>query len=396
MIYLMKGNFWLLGGRIFGIGTGMLLTLAFANLLDPTAFGTYKYVLALAGTIGALSLGGMGGAVGRAMAIGRQNVIPGIARINFLWSLPSAAIALAISVWYFWNGNMVLGGGLLLIAVTTPFMNNFGLSKSIFIGKGDFQTLFLMNLPRSALSIAALILALFLTKNVLVILIVYFVSNYIASWSGYRYALRKFDIKDDPTHVAETVTYGKHLSVMGTISQIIGNLDQLLLFQFVGPVALATYTFSLAPIRELRNFSDNINPLIFPKYATKTVEEMKQTAPLRMKQIFVVSVAVGLIYIAAAPYLFKIFFPQYIGAVLASQILALGLVFQPRNIVEIMFYAQGNVNLRYITTTVSQGARVLLWIVMIPLWGLMGAVWGILIADAIGALTLWWAYKQMR
>lgn len=396
MVYLMTGNFWLLGGRAFNIVLGMLLTLAFANFLDPTSFGVYKYVLALAGLLGALSLGGLPQAINRATAIGHENALPGVARINFWWSLPAALIALGISIWYFGNGNTTLGGGLLLIAVTTPFMNNFGLAKGLFLGKKDFQTLFLMNLPRSTLSIAALIGALLLTHDVLIILAVYFISNYLASWTGYRLALRKYQIKDDPTHVKETMTYGKHLSAMGTVSQLIGNLDQLLLWHAAGPVALATYTFSLAPIREIRNFSENVNPLLFPKYAVKTVEEMKQSAPLRMKQLLLVSVTVALIYIAAAPYMFKLLFPQYIGAVFASQLLALGLAFQPRNIVETMIYAQGSVSVRYVTTFVTQGAKVLLWVVMIPLWGLMGAVWAILISDSIGALTMWWAYKRLK
>src|SRR5690606_14131318 len=53
MVYLASGNFWLTTNRVVGIGTGFMLTLAFANLLPPEIFGQYKYILALAGIIGA-------------------------------------------------------------------------------------------------------------------------------------------------------------------------------------------------------------------------------------------------------------------------------------------------------------------------------------------------------
>ncbi len=396
MVYFMQGNFWLIGGRVLATGSGFLLTIAFANLLNPTAFGTYKYVLAIAAVIGAFSLGGMGAAVMRAMAMGERNVVPGVARVNMLWSLPAAIVAAAIAGWYAWNGNIVLSGGILMIALTTPLMNNYGLAKSIYIGMKDFQTLALITIPRNLIAIGVLIGTLFLTQNVLIILTIYFLSNLIASWSGYRYAIKKYGIKDEKENVAETVTFGKHWSVMGTVSQLVGNLDQLMLWHFVGPVALAMYAFASAPVRELKSLTDNVNTLLFPKYALKTVEEMKETAPLRIKQLLLVSVTMALIYIAAAQILFQTLFPQYMDAVFASQILALGLALQPKNIIEMMLFAQGNVRLRYITTFFAQGARVLLWLILIPLYGFMGAVIGFLIADVLAALSMWWAYKRLE
>jgi O-antigen/teichoic acid export membrane protein len=309
--------------------------------------------------------------------------------------LPAALLALATSAYYFWNDNMVLGGGLALFAVTLPYLNNFGLAKSIFSGKKDFRGMAIYGVPRSLVPTLALILTLFLTQNVLVILSVYFISNLAASWFLYHIALKRHHIRDEPDGVKEAVTFGKHFSVMGGFSQLVGNLDQLLLWHFAGPVQVALYAFALAPIREVRNFSENINQLIFPKFATKTVAEMKQSAPLRILQLLIVSGLVVIAYIVFAPFLYHFLFPQYVEAIFASQLLALAFIFQPRNVVEMMLLVEGSMRLRYTTVFIAQGAKAVLWVILIPLYGLMGAVVGMVVGDAISALTLWWAYRKL-
>lgn len=396
MVYLAHGNFWLLSGRFISVGSGVLLTIAFANLLAPETFGAYKYILAIAGFVGAFSLGGLGGALARAIVQGKRHVVAGVYRASLLWSLPASFLAALGSAYYFYNGNVPLGMGLLLIAAASPFLNSFGLYKSILLGEKDFRALSLTNIPRSVVPVGALIVALVVSQDLLVVLVTYFVSNLVMGWLVYRWTLRKYKIaRARHAETKEVVTYGKHLSVMGTVSQMTDNLDQLLLWHFAGPVQVAMYAFALAPIREIRNFSENIYPLIFPKFATKTVEEMKTTAPLRILQLGAVLGVAGIGYVFLAPWLYSLVFPQYTGAVFASQILAMGLILQSKGIVETMLYVQGNTRLRYVTVFATQGVKVVLWFILIPMYGFMGAVAGIVAADITAALMSWRAYNRL-
>ncbi|MEK7628417.1 MAG: oligosaccharide flippase family protein [Patescibacteria group bacterium] len=395
MVYLASSGFWLTSGRLFSVASGTLLTIAFANLFSPTSFGTYKYVLSIAGVVGAFSLGGLGGAVTRAIAQGNIHIVRAVFRVSVLWSIPASAVALAGSAYYFWNGNVHLGTGLLLIAITNPFLNGFTLWKSTLLGAQDFRGLTMYGMPRALIPVALLLGTLLMTQEVPIILAVYFFSNLLVGWVIYEMTLRKHHIGDGGTGVGEIVTYGKHMSVMGALSQAVGNLDQLLLWHFAGPVQLAIYAFALAPIRELRSFPENIYPIIFPKMATKTVEEMKRTVPLRMKQLLLVSCLIAGIYIFLAPLLYTIVFPQYVTAIFASQLLALTLVLQPRGVVETMLYVEGNTKIRYVTIFVTQGAKVILWVILIPLYGIMGAVIGTVVTDIVSSLALWWAYKKL-
>jgi O-antigen/teichoic acid export membrane protein len=190
MVYFVSGNFWLNLSRVFSVATGIVFTITFANLFPQEIFGTYKYVLALAGIIGGFTLGGLGSAVTRAIAQGHKNVVHKVYRIGLLWNIPASIAALGMSLYYFWFGNMVLGTGLLLIAVTNPF-NQLGLYKSIFLGEKDFKSLTIYNIPRSVIPTICIILALVLTKSLMVVLATYFISNLLVGWLIYELALKK-------------------------------------------------------------------------------------------------------------------------------------------------------------------------------------------------------------
>ncbi|HEX9608834.1 MAG TPA: oligosaccharide flippase family protein, partial [Candidatus Paceibacterota bacterium] len=75
MVYLTKGGIWLSISQGVAMVTGLLVAIAFANLLTPETFGTYKFVLSLAGIIGAFSLTGMSTALIRSVANGQEGAL---------------------------------------------------------------------------------------------------------------------------------------------------------------------------------------------------------------------------------------------------------------------------------------------------------------------------------
>src|SRR3989344_7482169 len=139
MVYFAESNFWLNISRILSAGTGMMLTVAFANLLAPETFGTYKYVIAAAGFVATFSLSGLGTALMRAVAQGSRAIIPSIVRTANLWSLPASAAALGVCIYYFVQGNSDLGFAFLFIAVSNNFSNGFGATKGLLQAVGDFK-----------------------------------------------------------------------------------------------------------------------------------------------------------------------------------------------------------------------------------------------------------------
>lgn len=394
MVYLASSNFWMVAPRFLLLFIGMGLTVAFANLLPPAVYGTYKYVIAASGFVAAFSLNSMNQSVMRSVAKGDIGVVPGLIRTSMLWSVPASTVTLVLSAYYFSHGNTTLAFGFIFIAITNVLSNGYGLSKSMLVAIGDFRSNTFFGFPRAVLSILIVLGTLLLTRNVVWILFAYFATNIYMGWSQYRYTMKKLGGHESKEGLKEAITFGKHMSVLGFFVLISGQIDQLLLFHFAGAAELAVYALALAPVQESQNLLINFSTIIFPKLARKTKEEVRSSLPLRLKQISALSVLCTIGYIICVPFLFKYLFPKYLASVVISQVMALTILFQSKGVLESLLIAHGEVKKRYATLLTSQAIEFVLFCTLIPLFGLWGAVWGTVFAEAGAALTLYIMYRQ--
>lgn len=394
MVYFASGNFWLLGGRFIAIITGMGLSVAFANLLPKETFGTYKYVISLAGILSAFSLTGMGTSVVRSVAQGFDSIIKKSFWTSFKWSLAgTSTLSIIGSIYYFINGNNTLGIALLFIALTYPILGSGGMATSFLHGKKDFKRLTTLGIPRNILSIFIILIALLISKNVLVIIGTYFISNAIISLSYYLYVLKIY--KPDTNNIDKEVEienkrYARHLSVMGFFSLVASEIDKLLLWHFAGPVQVAIYSLALTPVNELKNLTENIFPLALPKFANKDISEVKKRIPFRILQMTLIILPIIIIYILLVPFLFKFLFPKYMESIIYTQLLALILILQSKGFIETLFTAHAKVKQKYLTTFVSSLFKIILFVILIPQYGILGIIYSVLLSELLSyAFTIY-------
>lgn len=374
----------------------MLLTIAFTNLLTPEQFGTYKYVIAAAGFIGTFSLNGLSTAATRAIAQGRWNVIPALVRTGVLWSLPGSIGALSASAYYFAHANSDLGFAFLFIAITNSIGIGIGSLKGAWQAAGEYRVGMLSGIPKIFVPFLAILLTIIVTKNVVWILFVYFFSNILLSLGGYYFMLWWFNVKGSPQEVAETIRYGKQMTVLGFFQIASGQIDQLLLFHFVGPAQLAIYALALSPVEEAQNLLNNFLTVFFRKIANKTKHEVHETLPLRLRQMFIASIALTVIYIVLIPFLFTYIFPKYEASILVSQILALTILLLPKGVIDTYFLSHAEVGKRSRVILISQMIEFALFFILIPLFGLWGAVAATLASEVIVAVFYLITYRKMR
>ena len=113
------------------------------------------------------------------------------------------------------------------------------------------------NIYTDLISTAAIIAALFLTKNVFWLITAFIVSNtFLNCFFDYLTKIRfRPNKKEDP----ETIKYAKHLSLAGVISLMGDYLDRILLFNLAGPVQLAVYSFAMIMPEQIKGFMGNIS-----------------------------------------------------------------------------------------------------------------------------------------
>ncbi|MFC1731687.1 oligosaccharide flippase family protein [candidate division KSB1 bacterium] len=372
MLYLAKGGFWLMFGQIIVTTSGLILAIGFANLLPKDVYGNYKFILSLAGIIGAFTLTGMGTAVTRAVAQGYD----GMLRLGFWtslkWSILIFIAGLACSIYYFLNENITIAVSMLIAGSFSPFLLSFTLYSSFLHGKKDFKQDAIFNITRNIIPVTSLITALFFTKNPILLILIYFSSHTITAGLLYLKTLHKYNPSNEID--AGTINYGKHLSVMNVLGVVAMNIDKVLVFHYLGAVELAIYAFATVIPEQIKTSIKTVGSLAFPKFSQKTSSEIKETIVHKTIKLGLLITAIVIIYILIAPFIYKILFPQYIESIFYSQLLAISLIAGSAILPITALQSQAEKDKLYKINVYTSIFQIIILFILINLYGLIGVI----------------------
>lgn len=324
MLYLAKGGSWLFIGQVVSTLSVFITSIAFANLLPPDVYGIYKYVLSITSILAITTLTGMDSAVTQAVARGYDGSLSQAFRTKLKWGTLGTVASLFIALYYYTQGNLVLALSFCIVAIFTPFNESFDLYNSFLFGKKDFGTQAKYGVLSKILIVSSIVTTLFLTNNIWIILSVYFMSLFLPSAFFLIKTLRKQ--KENNNIDKDTVSYGKHLSLIGIIGLIAMELDKILIFQNIGATELAIFVLAVAPVDQLKGIMKNLNSLALPKLANQKGEDIKKSINHKILILALITGGIVLVYILLAPIFFKLFFPKYLSSVIYSQILSISLI----------------------------------------------------------------------
>lgn len=309
MVYLTSGGFWLVLEQLSGVVLSLAVAIAFGHFAGKDTYGNYKFILSLAGVLGALSLSGLGEAVGQATARGKDGSLLQGFRLNLLWSGPFFLATILVSLYYFLLGNMFVAGSLLIVAFLQPLAASASFFPSFLFGQKDFARGALYVIAENIFTYGAVFLALFIGERAVMIVAAYFIANTLASlfftWKAHKRARNKE--KDDGLFA-----FSAHLSVMNIIAVIADKFDSIIVFTLLGPAQLATYSFALAAPEQLKGVIKNLYGLALPKFASRPLREIQETIWPKLWLLVGITTCVAIAYMIAAPLIFKSLFPIYI------------------------------------------------------------------------------------
>lgn len=393
MVYLARGGTWLTANGIITSLSIFLSAVAFANLLPKETYGTYKYILSLASLFSVATLSGMTAAVAQAVARHYEGVLVPAIKTRIRWGILAALASLGMAGYYFLNNNITLTFSFLLTAAFLPFMDSFMTYDSFLQGRKLFRESSIYGIVSQTVAAALVILTLFLTKNLFIILLVYFTSWTLIRFLCLQLTLGKF--KPNKEYNPKTISYGKHFSAVNVISIIIDSFDNIIIFHFIGAAELAVYSFAILPIFQLKTFSNTFATLAMPKFAQRPLQEIKEVLGKRIRFLFFLGLGVSLIYIIIAPFAFRIFFPKYIDSVFLSQIFSLYLAVL---LVQSIFHSILNSKLTAIPKkflylwNIPSVISIFLMFFFVQPWGVLGVILAKLISSplVIGVSLIIW------
>lgn len=374
--YVLKGSFWLTIARTVSSGSSFVLAIAFAHFLSKQDYGVYKYVLSMVAALSALSLTGLNTSIIQSVARGFENIARISLWTNIKWSIGMILATAGVAIYYAIQGNSTLALSFAVAAVFAPILNGALLYRSYLNGKKSFKVLAWYNSLSALIPAVIIILGLLITTNPWVLILIYFVGNTITALIIHFYVLKKY--RPNTKIDENTARYSQHLSGIYILDTIATNLDKVILFQHLGGVSLAVYSFATAIPEQIRSLLGIIPTLAIPKLAEKSDREIQRAIYRKIAKLFLITVPVIIIYFFAAPLLYRLLFPQYIEAVNYSRFFAL-IILVEGGLAGAVFKAKMAIKEQYILNISANLIKIVLLLVLMLLYG----IWGIIAARII-------------
>lgn len=386
MVYLAQGGSWTIIGSVISLGISAITFLAFANWFSKENYGIYQYILTVADIFGIFALSGINTAIARSTARGKEGSIMEGFFTKIRWGFIGGVGSIALGTYYLAQANSALGWGFIIAGIFIPFWEAPGIYANYLQGKKRFDITTISDIVIQLCVALVLVPALFFTDNVLIILFLYLSTLGLVQGGVLLFSLWK--LPPNKEHDSEMIPYGKHLSLMSVITTVASSTDTILVWHLLGPSSVAIYILAQSIPARANGFLKIINRLAFPKMAKQEPEHLRQTLMRKVWLLVSVSTLCALAYVLVTPYIFHWFLPKYIDSIPYTMLAAALIALQPFSLISSSFAAQAKKRSLYIWSIGTPLTRIALFLILIPLWGIWGAMGGLVAAKALESLLL--------
>ena len=384
MVYLASGTFWSNVNAAVVAGLAFLGSIMFARFLSKDAYGTYQYILSISGLLTGLTLTGMNSAVTRAVARGHEGELKHAVRFQVIAGAIPLIAGVCVALWYFFHGNTGLGLAFAGVAIFMPLGSAYNTWAAYTGGKKLFRVGTYYGLANNIVSYGSILLAIFYSRNFLWIVFANFFFTFLSNFIIYHLVVKNIPPNNERDN--ETISYGTHLSLMGILGAIAGQLDALLVFHFIGAAALAVYSFATIIPERLSGILKFIPNLMLPKLAPKDENHVRDFIWKRLWIFLLFIAAVAGAYALVAPWLFHTFFPQYAASIPFTQIYSLSFFSLAVLIVQTVLTSLRKTKELYIYSFGQPIIKSILMVTLLYYYGIWGLLWAQMIVNFLSLI----------
>lgn len=391
MAYVVTGGFWWIFGKGGIIFIGFATMAAFANWLPKENYGTYQFVVAIISLLAIFALPTLNNVIVKSIAQKKDGTLRAAVKEKIKWGVIGSFLSLALAGWYFFQGNNLLAAAFLISALFIPFKETFTIFIHFWLGRKKFGLQAKYNLIAAGLSALFLVAVIYLSDNVLIIVTAFLLGQTLFHWLFYKKTLKSVTNNDQDRGA---ISFGKKLTLVSAIETATLHIDKVIVWKFLGAVPLAVYSFAQLPIQKIKDALP-IVPLALPKLGQSKIDDNKKRAIIsKFLRLFVFTVPAAITLVLIAPLTYSLFFPQYTESVIYFQALCGIIAISPF----FLFIAALMVELKKALYIVNMGApliKIILFLALVPHFGLWGVVIAILAGELLRGLLAFYFFLRM-
>ena len=396
--YAWKNSKWVFINSAVNILGSFFTSIAFANFISPTLYGSYKYLNSIGSSLDFLKIKWIDSVAVQELAKDKDGAFFWAINQKIRWGLLFFVGLLIASGFYFLQGNYAFAGALLILAATEVPINILGTYNVLLQSKRLFREDSLYSSSNTILRTLLLIAVLFFAPNLIFIFLTTNGVAVLANAYFYFKTIRQFspEMYRQSTPIdTDTEHFSRHLYFLNIFATITNNIDSLLLFHFLGPETLAVYAIARSFPNLIQTVISNISFIYFPKLVTLGLEQLKQAFWQRLAQATAIGGLISLVYISVIPFVFDTIYPKYQDATFYTQLISLSFIlFTPGRYFAYIFQVQRLITSIYVTALISLTIRFTLYIVLGYVAGIMGIIVAYFVSYFISLLACIFMWRK--
>jgi O-antigen/teichoic acid export membrane protein len=368
--YFLKNGFWLINSYGLSFLIGIILAWVYGNLLSKNTFGEFTFILAILSGISIFSLPGMGQALVYSLVKKEFGNIKLAIVQTFYFSLLGSLFLLFLSFYYLINQQISLFYSLIILAFIFPLYSNVNYYQSLFTAEKKFKELAFWSSINVSVSAIAVLIAIYFNPSTPALIFATIIPTTLINLFVLIRNYPKVNQKMNKSYLK----LGWHLSATYYIHFLTKSVDKILIGIFLPFNQLAIYAIALMIPDQGYALQKIFTTITTPKIAELETKKIQQ---IIFKHYLLFSLIIGIgiaFYILVAPLIFDIFFPQYLSSLSLTQVYALGLLSIPTSILTLVMQKHGRNLYLYTQDLTFLITLVISMIILIPEFGLLGAV----------------------
>lgn len=392
--YFAKNTFWLLLGQAMASVSAFLVTVVFANYVPKNIVGDYRLILAIYSVLAFFALSGLSAALIRSIVHEQDGSLSLALRTKKKYGLVAFFFGVLASM-YFWilKDNAVFGVSILIMSICLPIIESYSVFLPYLQGKHEFRFSSISSGVIKIISSIAVIVTAYISPEVVYLIAAFYLTQAVVVYIQYKFLIKKFPQKNN-VEDEEMVPYSKHTTLAGVFYMLLGQADKFIVYHFFGPVSLASYWIASTIPQEVSRVVVTVLQVAYPKFVKGEHGSMKYVLAKKLKVLTLILLGVSTLYVFLAYPFFYVFFPQYINEVGKSIVLMFGFAVVPHMFVWQYFTAKKNVTVVYINNIIDPVLQVLLYILLIPFFGIWGLVYAIFTKTVFLNLLAWYVLRK--
>ncbi len=388
---IVEGIFLSNGFRAFKLVLGLITTYIVVRYFSPETYGQYNFVLTIIAALSIFSLPGINNVVAQSTARGFIGTFRVSISKTVIFSLIATALLFAGAVYYlFLKENEVMALSFCIAGILFPVANGLCQWKAVYLGSEKFRYLALTGAVNAVFRTVLMVATSILYPGNIIYLLIAFLTPAVFQNLFQTMKLWSQTSKTDKAE-KDSIDYGMKTSLYAVATAISSNIDNLLLYMFLSPAALAVFVVAKKVPEMLKLLIQGIAKVLSPKFSKQVVFTKKMD---KFFKLFSVVVAVGTIAMAFTiyPFCFVLFFgEQYKGALFYSQLLLCTVAIVNSAPLKFWFISSrlDKKNNKKIVLAMSL-SRIIFSLLLIPFFGIAGAIASTFFHRVISSFYIHW------